>query len=119
MEAALKEGIEFLLARDPAEADYPMGYATKPSRSWFRFGYPIGYVTDVLQNLEVLVALGLGDDRRLRPAVELLLSKQDDQGCWKMEYTYNGKTWVDVEVKGQPSKWVTLRALRVLSSGNH
>jgi hypothetical protein len=31
-----------------------------------------------------------------------------------MEYTYNGKTWVDVEQKGKPSKWVTLRALRVL-----
>jgi hypothetical protein len=56
---------------------------TPPSqaRVGFRFGYPIAYVTDVLQNLEVLVALGCGGDVRLRPALELLLSKQDRQGA--------------------------------------
>ena len=112
--AAIDVGIDFLLSRDPAVADYPTAYTTKPSQSWFRFGYPIAYVTDVLQNLEVLVALGCGGDVRLRPALELLLSKQDRQGRWKLEYTYNGKTWVEVEEKGKPSKWVTLRALRVL-----
>ncbi len=112
--AAIKTGVEFLLSRDPAAADYPMGYNDKPNRSWFQFGYPIGYVTDVLQNLEVLTALGYGGETRLKNAIDLLLSKQDKEGLWKMEYTYNGKTWVDVEKKGQPSKWVTLRALRVL-----
>jgi len=45
---------------------------------------------------------------------KLLLSKQDAQGRWKMEYTYKGKTWVDIEKRGKPSKWITLRALRVL-----
>lgn len=112
--AAIETGINFLLSTDPATADYPMGYAEKPSLSWFRFGYPIGYVTDVLQNLEVLTALGYGSDPRLANALDLILSKQDDQGRWKMAYTYNGKTWVDIEEKGQPSKWVTLRAARVL-----
>lgn len=114
MQEAIDAGLDFLFSRDPAMADYPMGYSDKPNRSWFKFGYPIGYVTDVLQNLEVLTALGYGDDPRLRPALELLMSKQDEHGRWPLEYTYNGKTWVDVEVKGQPSKWVTLRALRVL-----
>ena len=114
MQTAIDMGVEFLLGRDPAMADYPMGYAAKPSRSWFQFGYPIGYVTDVLQNLEVLTALGYGNDPRLAPALNLLLSKQDHQGRWNLEYTYNGKTWANVEQKGQPSKWVTLRALRAL-----
>jgi hypothetical protein len=116
--AAIDTGVKFLLSRDPAAADYPMGYNDKPNRSWFQFGYPIGYVTDVLQNLEVLTALGYGRDARLENAINLLLGKQDKQGRWKMEYTYNGKTWVDVEKKGQPSKWVTLRALRVLKQSN-
>lgn len=116
MHAAIEAGIEFLLGRDPAIADYPMGYSSKPSQSWFKFGYPLGYVTDVLQNLEVLTALGCGSDPRLEPALDLVLSKQDKQGRWKLEYTYNGKTWVDVEQKGQPSKWVTLRAMRVLKT---
>ena len=91
-----------------------MGWSEKPNRSWFKFGYPIGYVTDVLQNLEVLTNLGYAKDARLTNAIDLLLSKRDDQGRWMLEYTYNGKTWIDIETKNQPSKWVTLRALRVL-----
>lgn len=114
MERALKTGVEFLLSVDPATADYPRGYAAKPNRSWFKFGYPIGYITDILQILEVLAALGYGTDPRLANGLKLLLGKQDEQGRWPLEYTYNGKTWVDVEDKGKPSKWVTLRALRVL-----
>jgi hypothetical protein len=114
MRAAIAAGTDFLLSHDPAVADYPMGYTTKPSGSWFQFGYPLGYVADVLQNLEVLTALGHGGDPRLQKALDLVLSKQDTQGRWKMEYTHNGKMWADVEEKGRPSKWVTLRALRVL-----
>jgi hypothetical protein len=94
-----------------------MGYTEKPNRSWFKFGFPVGYVTDVLQNLEVLSALGYGQDPRLANGLELLLSKQDQDGRWTMEYTYNGKTWVDVEERQRPSKWVTLRAMEVLKGG--
>jgi hypothetical protein len=119
MRAAVEVGLDFLLGHDPAAADYPMGYSSKPSRSWFRFGYPIGYVTDVLQNLEVLTALGMGGDPRVDAAIDLLLDKQGNNGRWKMEYSYNGKTWVDVETRGAPSKWVTLRALRVLKSASN
>ncbi|MBI4301002.1 MAG: nitrogen fixation protein NifH [Chloroflexi bacterium] len=114
VEAAIEAGASFLLSIDPAVADYPAGYADKPSASWFKFGFPIGYVTDVLQNLEALASLGYGADPRLQEAIDLVLSKQDKQGRWRLEYTYNGKTWADIERKGQPSKWVTLRALRLL-----
>jgi len=114
MQAAIALGVDFLLGRDPAAADYPTPDGRPPSRSWFQLGYPLGYVTDVLQNLEVLVALGRGGDPRLANALAWLLAKQDAAGRWKMEYTYNGKMWQDVEQKGEPSKWVTLRALRVL-----
>ena len=116
MQEAIEVGLEFLFSVDPATAAYPMGYSQKPNRSWFKFGYPVGYVTDVLQNLEVLVALGYGADARLRPALEMLLGKRDESGRWPLEYTYNGKTWIDIEEKGKPSKWVTLRALRVLAN---
>jgi hypothetical protein len=116
IEAAIERGLGFLLSRDPAVADYHMGWAEKPSRSWFKFGYPVAYVTDILQNLEALAALGCGGDSRLANALELVESKQDACGRWKMEYSYNGKTWADIEKKGQHSKWVTLRALRVLKA---
>jgi hypothetical protein len=113
--AALETGVAFLFSCDPATALYPMGWTIKPNGSWFKFGYPIGYVTDVLQILEVLSALGYGADPRLQNALDMLLSKQAKDGRWPLEYSYNGKMWVDVEAKGQPSKWVTLRALRVLT----
>jgi hypothetical protein len=116
MQAAIEQGVEFLLSRDPAVADYPFGYGNRPSSSWFKFGYPIGYITDMLQNLEVLAALGFAQDPRLARALELVKGKQGHDGRWTLEYTYNGKTWADVEEKGAPSKWVTLRALRVLKA---
>jgi hypothetical protein len=115
VERAIDAGATFLLGRDPAVADYPMGWGnSRPSGSWFKLGFPSGYVTDVLQNLEVLGELGHGDDPRLGPALEWLLSKQDRLGRWRNEYAYNGKTWVDLETQGHTSKWVTLRAARVL-----
>ena len=43
-----------------------------------------------------------------------LLDRQDAHGRWKNQAALNGKTWVDFEPQGAPSKWVTLRACRVL-----
>jgi hypothetical protein len=115
VQQALRQGAAFLLSRDPAVADYPMGWGnTRPNVSWFKLGFPSGYVTDVLQNLEALCALGYARDPRLEPAVAWLLSKQDAQGRWRNQYAYNGKTWSDFEPQGAPSKWVTLRACYVL-----
>jgi hypothetical protein len=112
---AIKQGAEFLLSRDPTKADYPMPTRnTKPNESWFKLGFPSGYVADVLQNLEALCEAGVAKDRRLQHAIEWLLSKQDKQGRWRNEYSYHGKLWVDFERQEQPSKWVTLRACRVL-----
>jgi hypothetical protein len=114
IDQAIEAGLEFLLSKDPAVADYPMGSGTKPSGNWFRFGFPLFWVTDVLHNLEVLTSFGYGADPRLVAAIDLVVGKQDESGRWKMEYSYNGKTLVDIEEKGKPSKWVTLRALRLL-----
>ena len=112
MTRAIEAGVDFLLSRDPAVADYPAGWGnTRPSGSWFKLGFPSGYVADVLQNLEVLAELGQARDPRLANAIEWLLGKQDARGSWMNEYAYNGKTWVDVDRQGQPSKWVTLRSL--------
>jgi len=108
--------LKFLLSHDVATADYPFGFGNKPSSSWFKFGYPIGYMADILQNLEVLTALGQVSNPKIAPALEFINSKQDVQGRWKMEYSLNCKMWVDIEKKGQSSKWITLRALRVLKA---
>jgi hypothetical protein len=111
---AIQKGAEFLLSRDPADADYPCGYATKPSTSWHKFGFPVFYVTDIMQNVEALVRLGYGKDPRLARALQTIRWKQSPEGRWKLEYDYNGKTWVNIGVKNEPNKWVTLRAMRIL-----
>jgi len=112
---AIEVAVELLLSRDPAVADYPMGYGnTKPSGSWFRLGFPSGYVADVLQVLEALVEAGVGRDPRLAHAVEWLLAQQDAHGRWANRYAYAGKMTVDIDAPGIPSRWVTLRACRVL-----
>ncbi len=114
IQTAITACVNFLTSVDPATAEYPHPWAPKPSTSWFKFGFPIFYITDLLQILEALAGLGLKDDPRLSNAIDLVLAKRDKDLCWPMEYTYNGKTWVNIEKKGQPSKWVTLRALRML-----
>lgn len=116
VENAIKIGIDFLFSTDPAKADYPTRLNDKPSRNWWKFGFPVFYVTDLLQIVEALVRLGYGNDPRLANALAIVHQKQDAHGRWPLEYDYNGKTWVDFGAKKQPNKWVTLRALRVLKA---
>jgi hypothetical protein len=109
---ALQAGVEFLLSRDPAVADYPMPPGnTRPNGSWFKLGFPSGYVTDVLQVLEALCDAGAAGDARLGPAFDWLLAQRDADGRWANRYTYQGKMVRDIDRTGRPSKWVTLRAL--------
>ena len=116
IERAVQHGVGFLFSVDPAQATYPTGFSNKPSLNWWKFGFPIFYVTDLLQIVEALVALGHGNDPRLSRAISLIREKQDENGRWTLDYAYNGKTWVDFGVKKQPNKWVTVRALRVLKA---
>ena len=117
LDEAIDRGVDLLLSRDPALADYPAGWGnTRPSPLWFKLGFPATYVADVLQNLETLCELGYGGDSRLERAVAWLLGKQDGQGRWLNENAYRGRTWVDFDAPRQPSKWVTLRACTVLKS---
>ncbi len=116
VERAIEQGVAWLLSIDPATAAYPTGYSDKPSGNWWKFGFPVFYVTDLLQLVEALVALGHGGDPRLANALALIRDKQDGHGRWSLEYDYAGKTWVDFGPKRQPNKWVTLRALRLLKA---
>lgn len=113
---AIDHGIDFLFSVDPATAAYPTGYSDKPSQNWWKFGFPVFYVTDLLQIVEALVKLGYKDDPRLANALAIVRQKQDAQGRWQLEYDYSGKTWVDFGPKKQPNKWVTLRALTALKA---
>ena len=119
MARAIERGVDFLLGVDPAEAAYPTKWSAKPSGNWWKFGFPVFYVTDLLQNVEALVGLGYGKDPRLQNALQIIRTKQDADGHWALEYSYTGKTWLDFGPKKQPNKWVTLRALWVLKNAQN
>jgi hypothetical protein len=113
---AIQTGVDFLLGIDPAIAAYPTPRTNKPSGNWWKFGFPVFYITDLLQNVEALVRLGYGNDPRISNALTIIRDKQDQNGRWALETDYAGKTWVEFGLKKQPNKWVTLRAAWVLKN---
>lgn len=113
---AIKQGVDFFFSIDPVTAAYPTRDGSKPNRAWWKFGFPVFYVTDLLQLAEMLVSLGYDTDARLSKTIDFICEKQNEQGQWLMEYDYAGKTWLDFGKKSEPNEWVTLRALRVLKS---
>jgi hypothetical protein len=114
IQSAIQTGVDFLFGIDPATAAYPTSEGQPPNRSWWKFGFPVFYITDLLQIAEILVCLGYGQDPHLVNLLELIRQKQDASGRWNLDYDYTGKTWGNFGVKNQPNKYVTLRALRVL-----
>ncbi len=113
VEETIQSGVEFLLDYDLALADYPN--ARGISRRWFQLAFPLAYESDILEGLEVLAELGRGKDPRLRGVVKWLLDKQDMKKHWPLERTLS-RTWAPFGRRGEPSKWVTLRALRTLAA---
>ena len=113
---AIQQGVDFFFRTDPVHADWPTRLGDKPSRNWWKFGFPVFYVTDLLQVAEALVGLGYGRDPHLAKTIDFIREKQDERGRWQLEYDYSGKTWVDFGAKKQENKWVTLRAARVLKA---
>jgi hypothetical protein len=114
MKKAIQQGADFFFGIDPATAKYPTRDGSKPNRAWWKFGFPVFYVTDLLQLAEAMTALGYAKDHRLVGTLKLIREKQNERGQWLMEYDYPGKTWLNFGEKKQPNEWVTLRALGVL-----
>jgi hypothetical protein len=112
MQRVVQTGVKFLLIYNLTTASFPC--TNRISSTWFKFGFPLSYWSDVLETTQVLVDLGYVNDQHLAEVLRLILGKQDNQGRWKMENSLNGKMWINIETKGQPSKWITLRALRAL-----
>ena len=73
---------------------------------------------DRVSVVDVLAQAGCGHDPRLASGIQWVLSRQDDQERWKLGNSLNKKMWRDIEQRGKPSKWVTLRALRMLKAAS-
>jgi hypothetical protein len=83
--------------------------------AWLRFSFPVRWNYDVLRALDYVREAGDPPDERIGEAIELLRSKQQPDGTWLLENTHPGKVHFALEDgDGRPSRWNTLRALRVL-----
>ena len=83
---------------------------------WTRFAFPTWWHYDVLRGLEYLRRANVTPDERVAEAIDLVASKQDGNGRWLLEVRYPGVMPVEIdEGVGQPSRWYTLRAWRVLA----
>ena len=113
---AIRQGREFLLGTEPTAAGWPSRDGRNPNPAWWRFGFPVFYVADLLQLAEALVGLGFGDDLRLTKTLTLIANKADKNGRWPLEHSYPGRMWPGMRLGrlNKPNKWVTIRALRVL-----
>lgn len=88
----------------------------KGGSDWSRFAFPAWWHYDVLRGLEYFRSAGAAPDARLAEAIGLLVSKRDESGRWPLEVRHAGRMPVETdEGEGRPSRWNTLRALRVLA----
>ena len=83
--------------------------------AYLQFSFPTHWHYDVLRALEYFRTTGDSPDPRITEAIQLLRSKQQPDGTWLLENTHPGKVHFTLEDgDGRPSRWNTLRALRVL-----
>jgi hypothetical protein len=117
IERSISRGAEFYLERRL----FREGRRYAP---WFRLHYPNHYFYDIMVGLDLMTELGYSDDRRLQPALKILMDKRRPDGTWLLDrvhpdiepaegFTRKPTPFV-LEAPGKPSKWITLTALRVL-----
>jgi hypothetical protein len=109
--STIKDGAEHMLKHHIYKRSHNLDRVSKPE--WLKFGFPLMWNTDTLEILGILTKLSYRD-KRMQEAIDMVISKQDARGRWKLEHTFNGRFQVNIEQKGKPSKWITLNALRVL-----
>jgi hypothetical protein len=81
---------------------------------FLRLSFPTRWHYDVLRGLDYFRSAGVLRDRRLQEAIDVVVDKRDRGGRWPLQQRWRGETWFEMEVVGEPSRWNTLRALRVL-----
>ena len=109
--AAQRRGREFLLVHRLFRS-HRTGEVIKPE--FTRFAFPPRWHYDILRALDYFQAVNAPCDPRLAEAIDIVRGSQGKDGRWRLQHSYRGKTYFELERLGGPSRWNTLRALRVL-----
>jgi hypothetical protein len=107
----IKNLAEYMLVHHIYKQSHNLNKTSKPG--WLKLGFPLMYQTDILEILGILTDLGY-KDVRMNEAIEILKQKQNEDKRWNLENTFNGRMVKNIEDKGRPSKWITLKAINVL-----
>jgi hypothetical protein len=108
---AQRRGREFLLAHRLFRS-HRTGNIIKSD--FTRFVFPPRWHYDILRALDYFRAVDAPRDPRLSEAIDIVRTRRGEEGRWSLTYSYKGKTYFQLERIGMPSRWNTLRALRVL-----
>jgi hypothetical protein len=111
VDRAQRRGREFLLAHRLFRS-HRTGAVIRSE--FTRFVFPPRWHYDVLRALDYFQAVDAPRDARLAEAIEIVHNKRLPNGRWPLDHVYKGKTYFEIERAGRPSRWNTLRALRVL-----
>jgi hypothetical protein len=106
-----RRGREFLLVHRLFRS-HRTGEIIKPV--FIRFAFPPRWHYDILRALDYFQAVGAPRDPRLADAIDIVKGTQLEDGRWSLQNSYRGKTYFELERLGTPSRWNTLRAMRVL-----
>jgi hypothetical protein len=110
--AARERGEEYLLAR---RLLHRLSDGEIPQKRWLYVGFPNSWFYDVVRVLDYFRAARTEPDERMNEALEIVESKRDADGRWSLDHRYHEDLLVDFgDEEGKPSRWITLRAMRVL-----
>jgi hypothetical protein len=109
--AAQGRGREFLLVHRLFRS-HRTGEVIKPV--FTRFAFPPRWHYDILRALDYFQAVNAPRDPRLGEAIDIVRTSRRNDGRWSLQHSHKGKTYFELERLGAPSRWNTLRALRVL-----
>ena len=110
--AARRRGEEYMLERRLFRRK-STGEVIDPS--WLQFSFPTWWHYDVLRGLDYLREVGEKPDGRIAEAIVVVEGNRDPDGRWPLQNVHEGEVYFPMEDgEGQPSRWNTLRAMRVL-----
>lgn len=111
LEKAAEQARQFLLMHHLFKSDRTGEIIHK---NFLRLSFPGRWYYDILRALDYFQDAGIAWDERMRDAIEVLLDKRRSDGRWPLQAKIPGKVHFEMEKPGKPSRWNTLRALRVL-----
>ena len=108
---AEKESIEFILQHRLFKSDKTDKIIHK---QFITLSWPSRWRYDILRCLDYFYFANVAYDERMQDAIDVILNKRTKEGLWKLQARHPGKAHFQMEPAGKPSRWNTLRALRIL-----